>query len=225
MVQAIAENLSYIVAVAISPMPLVALLFLLITRSRSSAAVWTLGWVIAVFVGTGLSAAFGHSGAGEATTGSSDSGGINWVAWIIAILFLVLAVRTLTHLPKPDDDVPVPKWITGLTRASIWVVLGLAILLLLANAKNLPMYIAMGTNISAANLSGAQEWITILIVTLLSSATPIAVTAVAYVLGDKAKEGLNALRDWLVHNNALVMGLLFLLLGVAQLSKAIASLS
>ena len=224
MLHAVAENLSSIVAIAISPMPLVGLLFLLITRSRGAAAVWTFGWMVAVFVGTGLSAVLGHSGAGQSASGTTDGGGVNWAAWVIGLLFLALAFSSFKKLPKGDEKVPVPGWIDTLTKANIGWILGFAILLLLVNAKNTPLYIAMGTSIAGAGLSTAQEWGTIIITTVLSSATPLAVTLVAYILGDKAKDGLNALRDWLVQNNALVMGLLFLLLGVGQLSKAILSL-
>ncbi|MFV0452933.1 MAG: GAP family protein [Propioniciclava sp.] len=224
MVNVIAENLSSILAVDFSPMPRVALLFLLMTRGRTAASVWTMGCLVAVLIVTGGSALAGHTGPGQTATGGADSGGVNWLAWIVALLFLALSVNAFKKMPKEGETAPTPGWIDSLSQANIGVVFVLSVGLLLINPKNLSMYLSMGTTISAAGLPGASSWIAIIICTVLASLTPLAITVVAYALGDRATAGLGALRDWLVQHNSVVMGTLFLVLGVAQLGKAISSL-
>ncbi|ANS79934.1 hypothetical protein SGUI_2538 [Serinicoccus hydrothermalis] len=98
MLQVIGASLPSVVAVAVSPMPLVGLLFLLIGRGRGAAALWTLGWFAATLLGIGLGAALGASSAGRASSGGED--GVNWAAWVFAVLFLVLSYRSFAGMPS-----------------------------------------------------------------------------------------------------------------------------
>lgn len=220
MVQAIAANLSAILGVVISPMPVVALLFLLIAGSRAAAAAWSLAWLTGVTIGLSLSVAFGGTSVAEAAEGGAGSGGVNWIAWIMAALFLFLAFRSFRNLPKPGETPATPKWIDGLGSASLGAVFGLAVAMAVINPKNTPLYIQMGANLAGAGLGGAL-WPAVIITALLCAAPPLIVTAVAFILGDRAKPTLASLKDWLVQHNAVVSGILFLVLGVAQLGKAL----
>ena len=63
----------------------------------------------------------------------------------------------------------------------------------------------------------------VLIFTLIA-AVSVAVPVIGYLLAAKAMAGpLESLRGWLVHNNAVVMSVLLLVIGVTVVGKGIAS--
>lgn len=221
MLDVIGQVLSQAVAVAVSPMPLVALLVLMIAGNRAMAWVWAFGWLLAVFAGISVGALLGGSSAGMAATGDSGHRGINWTAFVFAALFFWLAWRNLSHRPHKGEPVETPRWVEGLEKMTWYAALGLVMLLMLVNAKNTAIYLSMGATVASAQLGFTDAVITILIITVISSLTAIIVVLLPAILGKRADHVLAEMNTWLMRNNSLILGILFLILGASQLGHAL----
>lgn len=91
------------------------------------------------------------------------------------------------------------------------------------NPKNLLMGAAAGVVIGSAGLSAGQSAGAILVYTAIAAST-VAIPVIAYLAASaRMAAPLRALHTWLVHNNATVMAVLLLVIGVAVIGKGIGS--
>ncbi len=77
--------------------------------------------------------------------------------------------------------------------------------------------------IGSAGLAFGSVVITVVVFTVIASAS-VAVPVLGYLVASSAMVGpLESLRKWLVHNNAIVMAVLLLVIGVTVIGKGIGS--
>jgi threonine/homoserine/homoserine lactone efflux protein len=96
-------------------------------------------------------------------------------------------------------------------------------LLSAVNPKNLLMAISAGLIIGGANLSLGDTTVVIVVFVLLAACT-VLVPVVGYLIASARMAGpLDSLRGWLVGNNATIMAVLLLVIGVSVIGKGIAS--
>ena len=107
--QAIGEFLPAAVGIAVSPIPIVAVVLMLVSaRARANGPAFLAGWVVGVAgLGALLLLAAGAVG--------SDDGGqpASWVSWlklVLGIALLVLALGQWRGRPRAGADAPTPKW-------------------------------------------------------------------------------------------------------------------
>jgi threonine/homoserine/homoserine lactone efflux protein len=99
----------------------------------------------------------------------------------------------------------------------------LGFLLSAVNPKNLLMAISAGLIIGGANLSLGDTTVVIVVFVLLAACT-VLVPVVGYLIASARMAGpLDSLRGWLVGNNATIMAVLLLVIGVSVIGKGIAS--
>src|SRR5260370_14853540 len=101
--------------VAISPVPIIAIILMLITpRARANGAGFVLGWVL------GLAAAGGIVLTIANAAGVSASGGPSTAAYtirlVLRIVLLLLAPRQWRGFPRPGGAAPPPRWVGALGR-------------------------------------------------------------------------------------------------------------
>ncbi|MGZ6663127.1 MAG: GAP family protein, partial [Solirubrobacteraceae bacterium] len=98
--QGISEVLTYAVGVAISPVPIIAVILMLFSaRARVNGPVFLLGWVLALGVVSGI--VYVVSDQGNASTSSTASDTISWGKIVFGVLFLLLAARQWRSRPAP----------------------------------------------------------------------------------------------------------------------------
>ncbi len=220
MLDAVAENLSQAITLAISPLPLIGLIVLVIAGNRAAAWTWTFGWFAAIVVGVGV---FTIGGRSTSASDVADDSGVNWLAFVLAAIFFLLAWHSFSNRPAPGVEAEEPSWISALGSMSVIKVFGLAVLLMGLNPKNLPIYAAIAGSLSSDNLATGDAVIAVLIIALIGTATAIVVCLIELFGGESAAQMLRNWRAWLVQNNAGIMAVLFLLLGIGQLSTALQS--
>ena len=99
--------------------------------------------------------------------------------------------------------------------------MGIAFALAAINPKNLVLCAAAGVSIASGALSMPQDVIAVAIFALLAS-TSVVVPAVGYQLAAaRLREPLDRLKSWLQANNATVMAVLILVIGVVLIGKGI----
>lgn len=104
---------------------------------------------------------------------------------------------------------------------NIWRALLLGLMLSAVNPKNLMLGVSAGLSIGGASLQTAQIVLTIGVFVVVAAATVAAPVIIFFVVGERIRHSLDTLRDWLAQNNATIMAVLMLVLGVVVLSKGI----
>jgi threonine/homoserine/homoserine lactone efflux protein len=101
--------------------------------------------------------------------------------------------------------------------------IGLGFLLSAVNPKNLLLAVSAGLIVGAAGLTFSQASVVIIIFVLLAACTVI-IPVIGYLIASARLAGpLDKLREWLVENNATIMAVLLLVIGVAVIGKGIGS--
>jgi threonine/homoserine/homoserine lactone efflux protein len=101
--------------------------------------------------------------------------------------------------------------------------IGLGFLLSAVNPKNLLLAVSAGLIVGAAGLTFSQASVVIIIFVLLAACT-VTIPVIGYLIASARLAGpLDKLREWLVENNATIMAVLLLVIGVAVIGKGIGS--
>ena len=101
--------------------------------------------------------------------------------------------------------------------------LGLGFLLSAVNPKNLLMAAGAGVVIGSAQLPTGDLVVAVVVFTVIAAAS-VAVPVIGYLLASSSlTRPLESLRGWLVHNNATVMAVLLLVIGVTLIGKGLGS--
>ncbi|MGZ4409672.1 MAG: GAP family protein [Gaiellaceae bacterium] len=222
--QGISEVLTYAVGVAISPVPIIAVILMLFSaRARVNGPVFLLGWVLALGVVSGI--VYVVSDQGNASTSSTASDTISWGKIVFGVLFLLLAARQWRSRPAPGVEPPMPKWMAGIDSLKPGKAFGLGVLLAGVNPKNLLLAIAAAAGLAQLGLSTTDAVVSLIVFVVVGSLT-IAVPVVYYLVGGaKAKTELDQLKGWLAVHNAAVMAVLFVVFGVDLIAKGIPPLT
>jgi threonine/homoserine/homoserine lactone efflux protein len=218
----IGEILPSALGVAISPIPIIAAILMLLSPKARGTSVgfmigWILGIVVAVVVFTLLSAIIPAAD----PTASKPVAGV--IKILLGLGLLLLAWNQWRKRPHHGETAAPPKWMSAIDTMKPVAALGLGFLLAAVNPKNLLMAVAGGLAIGASGLSAGQQTIAIIVFVLIAAST-VVIPVVAYLIAAKKMAGpLDALRSWLLANNATIMTVLLLVIGVVIIGKGIAS--
>ena len=154
--------------------------------------------------------------------GSSDSSTASaWVKIVLGALLLLVGVRQWRQRPKPGEVAALPKWMAAIDSFTFVKALGLGFLLSAVNPKNLLMCVAAGTTIGEAALGTGEAIGAVAIFTVIAAST-VALPVIGFLVAhERLRQPLDNLRTWLQANNAAVMSVLLLVLGVVLLGKGI----
>ena len=215
---AIGEILGNAVGVAISPVPIIAVILMLFTaRAASNSLAFLSGWLIGLSVAGLVVLAVGlESSQGEESTTSG------WIKIVIGVLFLGLAVKQWSSRPTGDEEPTMPGWMASIDQFTAPKSFGSGFLLSAVNPKNLGLTIAAMAKVSTSGLSTAEEIGTLVVFVLIASLTVAAPVLLNLILGARAQPTLTTMKDWLAENNSTVMTVLFVVLGAKMLGDGIA---
>jgi len=221
--QAIGSLLPFAVGVTISPMPIVAMVLMLITpKAKVNGFSFLAGWIIGVAAaGAVVLAIVGTAGA------TDDDEPANWTYWlklVLGLALLVLAVRQWQHRPRAGADAPMPKWMSALDTFTPVKSAGLAFLLSAINPKNLIFIVGGATAVAQVGLSTGDEVVAWAVFTLIATIGVAIPMAIYLFLGERAGPLLDSLKTWMAQNNTVVLAVLILVIGVKLVGDAIAGL-
>ena len=208
-------------AVALSPIPIVAVVLVLgAPRAHLAGPAFALGW-IAGLLGVSVLVVL-VVGAGSDPDG--DDPGISWLKVAIGILFLAMAAKQWGKRPKDGQAPEMPGWMATIDAATPARAAALGAALSGANPKNLALTLAAAASIAEGGLDAADEAIAIAVFVALGSVT-VAGAVLAYLIdAERAARPLDAIRRFMAHNNAVIMMVVLLLLGAKLLGDGLAVL-
>ena len=208
------------VGIAVSPIPIVAaILMLLSPRARVTGPAFLGGWVLGITVAVVVFALLASVLPAGGTGGAGPVAGAVKIA--LGLLLLVLAVRQWRARPAAGAPPVLPKWMSAVDGMTPPTAFGLGVLLSAVNPKNLLMAAGAGLDIGSSGLGVGGAAVATLVFVVLAAAT-VAVPVVGYLAASARMSGpLESLRGWLVGNNATVMSVLLLVIGVTMVGKGV----
>ncbi|MDF2558909.1 MAG: hypothetical protein K0R99_355 [Microbacterium sp.] len=218
----IGDMLPLALGVAISPIPIIAaILMLLSPKARVTSVGFLLGWVVGIVVAVTVFTLLSSILPEDDPDVSHPIRGV--VQLVLGLLLFVLAFGQWRKRPKAGEEAALPKWMKAIDTITFPVALGLGFLLSAVNPKNLIMAAGAGTDIGAASLPAGSIVLVIVIYTLIAAST-VLVPVVGYLIAaDRLRGPLDALRGWLATENAVIMAVLLLVIGVSMIGKGIGS--
>ncbi|MFH8386116.1 GAP family protein [Kitasatospora sp. NPDC018058] len=218
------DVLGFAAAVAVSPLPIIAIILILATpRGRLNGLLFTAGWVVGLAGLAGVMLAVGGS------AGSSGHGHpATWVGVLklaLGVLLVLFGARQWRRRPKDPAQAHLPKWMSVIDGLSPGKTLGLGLALAAANAKNAPLAIAAGATISSAGLPVGQQIASVAVFVVVGSLGLLTPLGVFLIMGERARSILADWRDWAARNNTAVMAVLFLVLGAKLVGDGVSVLT
>jgi threonine/homoserine/homoserine lactone efflux protein len=209
---AIGQSLPIAVGVMVSPLPIVAVVLMLVSGSaRANATAFVLTWFVAVGA-VALIVALA-AGAADSDQGSPASW-TGWVKIVLGVLLLLLAVRQWQGRPREGTEPATPKWMAAVDTFTPAKAARLAVLLGAVNPKNLLLAVSGGAAIATAARGDVGASIGAAIVFAVVASVGVAAPLVVYVsAGDRAAQILDDLRGWMIAHNAVIMSVLLLVIG------------
>jgi threonine/homoserine/homoserine lactone efflux protein len=222
--QAIGQVLSFGIGVALSPMPIIAVVLMLATpRGRANGTVFLAGWV-AGLAGLGVIVLLVAGGASASTHGSPKT----WVSVlkiVLGVLLVALAVKQWRGRPRGDEDAKLPGWMQAIDTFTPVRAAGMAVLLSAINPKNLLLTVGAGAAIAQTGGSTADQAVALAVFVLLGTIGVGAPVAIYYLMGERATTILNRLHDWMARENTAIMAVICLIIGAKLIGDAVTALS
>lgn len=221
MIEAIGIVGPFAIGVALSPLPIIAVVLVLLgARDRRT----SLSFLGGRLLGVSLVVVLVATAAEAAESSERTSPVVAAVRVVVGLGLLLLAVRKHRGRPGPDDDPELPGWIASIERASPVRALRLALVLSVANVKELFLNVAAGLAIGSLALPLGRTLLVSLVYTVVACLSVIAPVVAVLVAPDRTRRPLLALRAGLVRHSATIMGAVLLVLGVLLVSNGISDL-
>jgi len=221
---AIGQALPAAVGVALSPLPIVAVVLMLVSsRGRVNGPVFVLGWIVGVSVIGAIVLAVA-SGA-DASESGQPADWVSWLKLVLGLLLLMVSVRQWKERPQDPSQVATPKWMSRLDEFTPGRTFAVAIALSAINPKNLLLVIAGASAIAQTGISTGQQAGALAVfvaVATVGVATPV---VIYFAMGERASKILDELKDWMSQNNAVIIATLLLILGWKLIGDAITGLT
>ena len=223
MQQAIGELLPLAVAVSISPLPIIAMVVLLMSpHARTSTPAFMLGWVASIATVLGITTLLsGVVGGGH---GGGPSPVVAVIKLVLGLAMLAMAWHEWRARPKPGQRAELPHWLTAVQNMRPLAAAGTGFGIYAANPKNLTVGVSAGVLFHSFGLVAGSALIVGAVYVLVASST-VVLPILAFMLAqEKVKPWLNELQGWLEQHNAAVMAVLLSVIGTVMLGKGIAAL-
>lgn len=220
--EAIGHILPFAVAVALSSVPIMATIFILLSPNRSRSALpFLIGWLVGLFVVVCACALLAQVVPTARSPRQPDTA-VGSLEIVVGLAMVVLALLTLRHARRQTEH-KVPKWLQSAGNLGPWEAFGLAFILNV-RPKALLLAIAAGLTIRADADSLTNALVAVLIYTVIAAST-VAVPIIGTLAAPARMEPrLVSMRGWLLRNGEALGAVIGLLIGVVIMGAGIARL-
>ena len=222
--EAIGQVLSLAVGVAVSPVPIIAVVLMLGTpRARANGPAFLAGWVLGLtFVGAIVLVAASGAGAedaGEPATWTSI------LQLVLGLLLLAVAVKQWRGRPRPAPMRRSPKWMQAIDGFTATRSMAMGAALSAVNPKNLLLTVGAATAIAQTGIDAGEQAVAMAVFIVVGTLGPAIPVAIYFLMGRRATAVLDELKTWMAANNAAIMAVLLLVIGAKLLGDGISGLA
>jgi threonine/homoserine/homoserine lactone efflux protein len=222
--EAIGQVLSFGVGVALSPVPIIAVVLLLATpHGRVNGPAFVAGWILGL-AAAGTILLFAASGA-EASNSGSPEEWVSIVKIVLGVLLLGLAAREWRGRPRGDASPELPKWMKAIDTFDAPKAAGIGVLLSALNPKNLILTVGAAAAIAQTGVSTGDQAVALAVFVALATLGPGIPVGIFFLMRDRAADILESLRGWMARENTTIMAVLCLIIGAKLIGDAISALS
>lgn len=222
--RALGDVLPLAVAIAVFPVPVIAVVLVLGSqRGRAKALAFILAWAVGL-------AAVGAvvlllAGAADASEGGEPATWVDVLLLALGLLLLVLAAKQWRARPRAGEETPAPGWMRTIDQFGVAKAGGAGFALSALNPKNILLTAAAAAEIAEVGLSASKEAVVLAAFVVIASIGVLTPLVLALALGDRSRDVLDGIRGWMARNNAVIMAVLFLLIGAKLVGDSIAGFS
>ena len=222
--QAIGQIVSFGVGVALSPVPIIAVVLMLATpKGRTNGLAFLAGWIVGIAVlGTIVLLIAGGASASKHGTPATW---VSIVKIVLGVLLLLLAVKQWRGRPQGDTEPELPGWMKTIDTFTPVRAAGIAVVLAAINPKNLLLVVGAATAIAQTGTSAASQAVAMIVFIVIATLGVGAPVGIYYLMGDKATKILADLHDWMTRENSTIMAVICLIIGAKLIGDAISALS
>jgi threonine/homoserine/homoserine lactone efflux protein len=222
--QALGNVLLPAIAIAIFPIPIIAIVLLLGSdRWAAKGVAFVFAWCVGLTcVGAAVLLLADRAGANE---GGEPAGWTNWLLVGLGVLLLGAAVKQWRGRPRVGVETPVPGWMHAIDRFTVAKAGVAGFALAGVNPKNVLLTVAAATEIADAGLPASHQAAVLLVFVLVASLGVLSPLVLSLALGERARKPLERLRGWMARHNSAMMAALFLLIGAKLIVDAISGFS
>jgi hypothetical protein len=219
MLPILGDLLPYAVPVALSPLPIIAVLMLLLAPAGTSGGVGFLtGRLAALLAATLVFAAL--SGLLDGDSGGQETRGFLRIglglALIVTAALVLRKARTAGAAAEPSS------WMRAIDGATPASAARLGVMLTLLNLKELAF--AFGAGLMIGGLTGGPTLLAAAAFAVLAGLGVAVPVLTMLVAGDAARDRLTGARDWLVRYQAIGVAVVLLLIGAMLIGSGLEAL-
>jgi Sap-like sulfolipid-1-addressing protein len=222
---AIGEVLAPAMGVALDPIPvIIVILILLSPKARWKGVAYVIGALAGLTIGAGTMllladpAHVEYEDGGPSTTASV-------LQLIIGVVLIGMAAKQWFGRPKDADEPKLPSWMASFESMSPIMAFGIGAFLFALDPKHLIFNVAAATAIASSDASTAGDVVALVVYLLLGTVTISGPVIWHLVAPGHADRQLVKARVWLMQNTAIILTLLFFIIGVVLIGSGITGLS
>ena len=220
---AIGQVLSFGVGVALSPVPIIAVVLMLGTpRARSNGPAFIAGWMLGLAV-VGTIVLVASSGA-DASESGEPAEWLSVLKLVLGALLVLVGLRQWRGRPRGDADAALPGWMRTIDRFKPQRAAALGVALSAINPKNLLLTVGAAAAIAQTGAGTGQQAVALAVFVLIGTLGPGLPVAIYFLMGERAAHMLDDLKNWMGHHNAAIMAVLCLVIGAKLIGDGISGL-
>lgn len=211
MSEAIGGVLPAAVAVALSPIPVVAVMVVLGTpRARTNGSLFAVGWVFGLAVAATIVVAVTRD---ASNPDSATATGIGWVQVALGVMFFVMAAKQWKMRPQPGVHPVMPPWMATLNNVTGARALVLGSTLAAANPKNLALVVSAAATIAQAGMTTSGDIVAMAVFVAIGSCTVVGAVLLAVIAPRRAAAPLAAIKEFMTAHSAVIMLVILIVMG------------
>ena len=204
LIDTITDILPMAAGIALSPIPIAAVVSILLAADARKAAAFLLGWTAGILVICLLVLFI----PGLRLINGDPTPLAGWLRVVLGAALLVVAWKKWQKRPAPDAKVEEPTFLAKIDSYSGWKALILGVTLSVFNPKSFVLASASAMTIYEAKIVGQEKAAVLVVFALIASLSVALPIGFTWARRDKAQKMLEDLKDWLIANNTAVTGAL-----------------
>lgn len=222
--QAVGEVVAFGVGVVLSPLAVVAVVVMLVSRDGAQPA-WAFAGAWVLSLGIVSTAVLLVADGADASANGAPASWVSMVKIVVGLLLVLFGVLRWRGRGSRDTDAATPGWMRHLNDASVARAAGLAAAFNVVKPKNLLLTIGAGVAVAQVGAGPAGQAAAISVFVVLGSVGLAIPLAIHVLMPNRGSDLLIVLRDWMVRENATIIAVLCLLIAAKLLGDALISLS
>jgi len=212
MPQAIGHLLPIALAVAISTVPIMATILVLLSPRRGRSALpFLLGWVLGIATVVSLCTAFAQLIPTSRSPRRPETT-IGIAEMLVGVALVVIAIIAWRRARR-NPSTAMPKWLNAVGSLGPWSSFGLAFALNV-RPKGVLLAVAAGLSLRADGLSLGESMVAIAIYTLIGCSTVAVPIIVTLAAPERMEPRLVSAKEWITRNNGIITAIILVMVGV-----------